>query len=331
MFTVFGVAYSYGAFLEPMAREFGTGSAATSELFSITAFLYFSLGIVSGPAVDRFGPRPVLLLGAAVIGAGLLLTSLAHQIWLAYLTYGLGVGIGAACGYVPMVAVIAGWFERRRSLASGLAVSGIGVGTLVGAPAAGLAIAALGWRGAYALLAPIAAGLLLLAALLAARPPRPAAESGFDARVLLRDPEFRRLYVAILVASISLFIVLVYLVPAAVQAGVSPLIAPLLLGCLGAASTTGRVVLGFVADRFGVVRSFQGAVAVMAAACLVWLLAPNVAVLFLFAAVYGLAYGGYIASGPGVNAELLGTRHLGGKVGFSYSAAGCRTTTARTA
>src|SRR5439155_9241477 len=112
------------------------------------------------------------LLGAAVIGAGLLLTSQVHDLWLAYVTYGLGVGIGTACGYVPMVAVVTGWFERRRSLASGLAVSGIGAGTLVGAPVAGLLIALYGWRGAYAALAPIAAGLLVVAALVAKKPPR---------------------------------------------------------------------------------------------------------------------------------------------------------------
>ena len=104
--------------------------------------------------------------------------------------------------------------------------------------------------------------------------------------------------------------------------GVAPLLAPLLIGLLGATSTTGRVVLGFVADRFGVVRSFQGAIGAMAVTCLLWLLAPNPVVLFLFAGVYGLAYGGYIASGPAVNAVLLGTEHLGAKVGFTYSAAG---------
>jgi MFS family permease len=322
MFTVFGVAYSFGAFLVPMAREFGTGSAATSELFSITAFLYFTLGLVSGPAVDRFGPRPVLLLGALVMGAGLFLTSLVHQIWLAYATYGLGVGIATACGYVPMVAVIAAWFERRRSLASGLAVSGIGVGTLVGAPAAGLAIAAFGWRGAYVALAPVAAGLLLVAAFLARRPPRSLGDGGFEARALLADAAFRRLYLTFFLTSVSLFVVLVYLVPSAGRADVPAVVAPLLIGLVGAASTAGRVVLGFVADRFGAVRSFQAAIGLMAVACVFWLLAPNAALLFLFAAVYGLAYGGYIASGPGVTAALLGTEHLGGKVGFSYSAAG---------
>jgi predicted MFS family arabinose efflux permease len=221
-----------------------------------------------------------------------------------------------------MVAVIAAWFERRRSLASGLAVSGIGVGTLVGAPAAGLLIAALGWRGAYVALAPAAAALLLVAAFLARRPPRPAADGSFDARALLADRTFRQLYLAVALTSVGLFVVLVYLVPSAGRAGVTALVAPLLIGVVGVTSTLGRVVLGFVADRFGVVPSFQGAIGAMAVACVIWLLAPNAAVLFLFAAVYGLAYGGYIASGPGVNAVLLGTEHLGGKVGFSYSAAG---------
>src|SRR5439155_3258048 len=121
---------------------------------------------------------------------------------------------------------------------------------------------------------------------------------------------------------ITLFIVLVYLVPSARRAGVPPLTAPLLIGCLGAASTAGRVVLGFVADRFGVLRTFQGAIALMAASCLLWLLAPGAPALFAFAIVFGLAYGGYIASSPAVNAELLGPERLGAKVGFSYTAAG---------
>src|SRR3990170_4017915 len=73
MAAVFGVAYSFGAFFAPMAAEFGTGSGATSFVFSVTAFCWFALGSVSGRAVDRFGPRPALLVGAlapAVPAAG---------------------------------------------------------------------------------------------------------------------------------------------------------------------------------------------------------------------------------------------------------------------
>lgn len=71
MTAVFGVAYSFGAFFAPMAAEFGVGSGATSLVFSITACCWFLLGPVSGRAVDRFGPRPVLLVGAAALAGGL--------------------------------------------------------------------------------------------------------------------------------------------------------------------------------------------------------------------------------------------------------------------
>src|SRR5665809_97427 len=75
MFVAFGIAYSYGAFLEEMRADFGVGRAAGATFFSLTSLLYFGLGGVSGAAGDRFGQRRVLLVGAAapapaVAGAG---------------------------------------------------------------------------------------------------------------------------------------------------------------------------------------------------------------------------------------------------------------------
>ena len=83
------------------------------------------------------------------MGAGLVSTSRIDHLWLSYLTYGVGVGIGVACGYAPMVAVVSGWFVRRRNTALGIAVSGIGFGTIVGAPLAAKCIPLYGWRHTY--------------------------------------------------------------------------------------------------------------------------------------------------------------------------------------
>ena len=135
MFVAFGIAYSYGAFLEEMRADFGVGRAAGATFFSLTSLLYFGLGGVSGAAGDRFGQRRVLLVGAAAFGLGLVATARAGSIGVALLAYGLGVGIGVACAYVPMVALVGAWFERRRTLALGVAVAGIGVGTLAIPPA----------------------------------------------------------------------------------------------------------------------------------------------------------------------------------------------------
>jgi len=322
MVAVFGVAYSFGAFFAPMAAEFGTGSGATSLVFSITACCWFLLGSVSGRAVDRVGPRPVLLIGAVALAGGLLATSAAQQLWVGYLGYGLGVGVAVACGYVPMVAVVSGWFERRRALAVGVAVAGIGVGTLAGAPLAATLIAEYGWRRAHLLLALGGSVLLVVAAVAARRPPRSVGEEPWALRDVVRTREFRAMYVATLLASIALFVPFVYLPTAALANGVSPVAAAALIGVIGVASVVGRLVIGALADRVGRVRTFQASFAVLAASFLIWLVGGSWPWLSAFAVVLGTGYGGWIALQPTVLAQLFGTRGLGGLVGLVYTAAG---------
>ena len=322
MVAVFGVAYSFGAFFAPMAAEFRTGSGATSLVFSITACCWFLLGSVSGRAVDRVGPRPVLLIGAVALAGGLLSTSAAQQLWVGYLGYGLGVGVAVACGYVPMVAVVSGWFERRRALAVGVAVAGIGVGTLAGAPLAATLIAEYGWRRAHLLLALGGSVLLVVAAFAARRPPRPVGEEPWALRDVVRTREFRAMYVATFLASIALFVPFVYLPTAALANGVSPVAAAALIGVIGVASVVGRLVIGALADRVGRVRTFQASFAVLAASFLIWLVGGSWPWLSAFAVVLGTGYGGWIALQPTLLAQLFGTRGLGGLVGLVYTAAG---------
>src|SRR6185295_15679359 len=80
---------------------------------------------------------------------GLALAALAHDLAQVYVAYGLGVGLGVGCSYVPALGAVQRWFVRRRGFASGLAVSGIGVGTLVMPPLAAVLIRDVGWRHAY--------------------------------------------------------------------------------------------------------------------------------------------------------------------------------------
>lgn len=320
MFTVFGVAYSFGVFFDPMAREFGSGRAAAAAVFALTGFVYFSLGVVSGPVVDRVGPRRVLVVGAIAMSSGLLLTSRVHTLWAGYLTYGIGVGIGVACGHVPMVAVVGGWFERRRTFALGLAVAGIGTGTLVGGPLAGALISRYGWRTTYVIFG-VASGILLLAcAGAAAKPPVPAG-GALRLSQSVRTPQFRTMYLAMVVMGMPLFHVLVFLAPFARSEGIGGGGAGLLIGIVGAASVVGRLGLGAIGGRFGSIRMFKVSFAIMALSYPIWLLGSSYAALVLFAVTMGVRYGGYIALSPAVAAELWGVAGLGGTVGALYTAA----------
>src|SRR5581483_10005158 len=194
-FTLFGVAYSFGAFFKPMAAEFGATREATSAIFAITSCLYFLLGPLTGYLTDRFGPRPVVATGAIVMGTGLFLTSRIPALWYAYVSYGLGVGIGVSCCYVPLLAVVAGWFYRRRNTALGVAVSGIGAGTLAIPPVSGELIEHIGWRNSYAVLGAATTVLLMVCAALSKRPPAgPQHIARPQIRRFIREPNFSALY-----------------------------------------------------------------------------------------------------------------------------------------
>jgi MFS family permease len=319
-FTLFGVAYSFGAFFKPMAQEFGATREATSAIFSITGALYFALSPLTGYLSDRFGPQPVVAAGALATGGGVILTAFIPHLWFAYFTYSLGVGIGVSCCYVPSVAMIAGWFDRRRNTALGLAVAGIGAGTLTIPPLSGELIVHLGWRRAYMILGVAAAALLMLCAALSKRPPagpQHVARPRFGD--FIRERNFIVLYVSSALANVATAIPFVFLPVYAREHGISEVAAAALISFIGLTSMLGRVGLGTLADRVGLIRLYQAAVLALGLSYFIWLAAHGYAMLVLFALAMGASYGGYVALNPSVVAELFGVAGMGVVLGTLYT------------
>jgi MFS family permease len=324
MFICFGVVYSFGAFFDPMSLEFGTSSSATSAIFSITTFIFFTGGIFSGMAADRYGPRPVLISGGLAMGAGLYLTSLADSIWVGYVTYGLGVGMGVACGYVPMVAVVGAWFERRRAAALGVAVTGVGLGTLVAAPLAAALIDQYGWRQTYVLFGLCSLAGLILCGCLTPCPPVPAGQqSGLRLSKLVKLPMFGYMYFACFFISLALFVPFVFLVSYARARGIDEVAAASLIGIIGGASIGGRLGFGALGDSFSRIHLYQSTFMIVALSFLVWLFSSHSFMLLMaYAVLLGAGYGGFIALSPAVAAEIFGLLGLGTILGAIYTAAG---------
>ncbi len=323
MFAVFGVGYSFGAFFESMSEEFDAGNGATALVFSITIALSFLLAPLTGSLADRFGPRPVLWIGAGSLFVGLLATSATPSLVLGYVTYGAGVGLAIACGYVPMVATVGGWFERRRSMAMGIAVAGIGLGTLVGSPLSARLIAATSWRTTFVIYAFGGGALLLLASVPAAFGPaaQPSARRR-PLRELMALRDFRLLYVSMLAVTMGLFVPFVFLVKYAEDRGVNAVTAAGLVGLIGGSSVIGRLALGSLADRFGAMSLFGWSIATMTGSHLIWLVAGDrLWAMVVYAVVLGLGYGGFIALSPAVVAARFGLEGLGGILGTLYTSA----------
>ncbi|WP_175750188.1 MFS transporter [Burkholderia pyrrocinia] len=345
-FVGFGSAYTFSAFVESLQRDFAASRGQISLVFSLAGFLYFGFGIVSGPLADRFGSRRLAVAGMLLTGAGLAAAGAAHTLLQVYFAYGLGVGLGVGCAYVPAVGAVQRWFVRRRGFASGLAVAGIGVGTLAMPPLASVLIAHVGWRGAYFTLAAIAVVLGAGMSLLIENDPRgrgllpdgdaasdggrntgasgagaaaTTVHAGATVREAVTSRPFASLYAACLVCSFGVFVPFVHLVPYALDHGVAPSTAVLLLGAIGVGSTAGRFFLGGLADRFGRRASLLAMFAGMTVALVAWAGAGTVATLAAFALVFGVFYGGWVAVLPAVVMDYFGGRNVSAIIGILYT------------
>jgi MFS family permease len=334
--VAFGVSYSFGAFFDSLEREFSASRASVSFAFSLGLSLSFLLGVVGGRAGDRFGPQPVILGGLAILALGTFCASRASSLSWVYVTYGAGIGLGLGLSYVPALGAVQRWFVRRRGLASGLTVAGIGVGTLAVPPLAAVLIDAFGWRDALAILG---AGAFLIGAAAAryiagdpARrgltpdgdPPacssaRAAPPHGIRIREAVGSMPFLRLYLAQFCLCLGVFIPFVHLVPYAEDAGLGRAAGITGVGLLGLGSTVGRFAMGGLADRLGRRRTLVLLFVGIAASFGLWHMAREVWGLGVFALVFGICYGGYVALVPALIADFFAGPDVGAIIGAQYT------------
>jgi MFS family permease len=341
-FVGFGCVYSFTAFIESLERDFGASRGAVSAVFSIAAFIYFGLGSVSGPLADRFGSRRLVVAGMILVGLSMAAAGAAQNLAEIYAAYGLGMGVGVGLAYVPAMGATQRWFLRHRALASGLASSGIGAGTLAVPLVAALLIVHLGWREAYLVLgiaaALIGAGMALLIendprgrGLApdgdAARPDREAVQPASGAAIAdaVRSRPFILLYAACLACAFGVFVPFVHLAPYAMDHGIARSSAVLLVSAIGVGSTVGRFFLGGLADRFGREASLMATFLGMALALVIWLVSTSFWPLALFGLVFGTAYGGWVGLLPAVVMDYFGGRNVSGIIGILYTSAGIGT------
>jgi predicted MFS family arabinose efflux permease len=269
-------------------------------------------------------------------GVGLAAGSAARSLAEVYAAYGLGIGLGVGCSYVPALGAVQRWFVKRRGFASGLAVSGIGVGTLVMPPLAVFFIDALGWRGAWLVLAGFAVVIGGGMACLIENDPSgrglyldgdPVESGSLSARSTaemplgeaLRSRRFIGLYMACLVCSFAVFVPFVHLVPYAEDHGIARSSAPLLLGMIGVGSTGGRFLFGGLADRIGRAAALPAMHAGMALTLMIWAFATSLWPLAVFAMAYGVFYGAWVALLPAIVMDWFGGRNVSGLIGILYT------------
>ena len=131
MMSISSPQYVWTLFVAPFQAATGATLPAIQITFSVLIVLQTWLAPLQGWLVDRFGPKFLIALGAALTGLGFVLSAQATTVWMLYLTYGALCGFGTGIVYIGIIGLMVKWFPDRRGFAVGLAAAGYGFGAIV--------------------------------------------------------------------------------------------------------------------------------------------------------------------------------------------------------
>ncbi|MBT8369265.1 MAG: MFS transporter [Deltaproteobacteria bacterium] len=320
-----GAMFAYGVFFKELQNEFGWSRATISGASSLAFFIMGAVGILAGRLNDRIGPRVLIVVSAGFLGIGYLLMSRMQAPWQLYLLYGVMAGIGFSTHDVITLSTVARWFIKRRGLMSGIVKVGTGSGQLLGPMIATMLLALFGWRNSSLIIGAVILVALVAVAQLMRRDPQGmgllpdddseaangtasvVAEPGFSLKEAVLMKQFWTLCVAEFAVLCCLLTVIVHIVPYARDLGLSPTTAAGVLSMIGGVSILGRIVMGAANDRIGGKHSLIICLIVLFCGFIVLQLAAEAWMLFLFAAIYGFAHGGFFTVVSPMVAELFGT------------------------
>ncbi|MEO8662872.1 MAG: MFS transporter, partial [Bryobacteraceae bacterium] len=321
------LVYTFGIFLKPVALEFHWGREAISLAFGIAALSVAACSPFIGHLLDKYGARRVILPCLTVFGCAFAsLSFLTPHLWHLYAVF-LVLGIvGNGTAMLAYSRAVTTWFVKRRGMALAVLMSGGAVGSMVLPPLAQTLIDHLGWRGAVFSLGAmvLVLGLPVSAWFVKERPLAPGRERSETAGTTvgegLRSRAFWILVVVLFLASISQNGAITHLSAMLTDRGIPASGAAIALSAMGAASLVGRLVTGWLIDRFFAARvSF----CLLAGAALgVYLLstAHTLAVGVVGSALIGLGMGGEADVTPYLLSRYFGLRSFSTLYGLTWTA-----------
>ena len=328
-----GTLFTLGVFLRPIEDSMGWSRSGIGAIGLFNWIVMGAGGVVSGFVSDRLGTRRVVVVGAVLLGLGLVLSSYVQQVWQLYVTFGLLVGAGVSAFYVPLTVLAIKWFEGRRGMAAAVVSAGNGLGILALAPLSRWLINEFDWRVAFLVLGNLAWVVVLPTALLL-RPPaggQPEGRLPFTSSSLPNagaqkwpphspsggqpSPWATWPFWAIALTHFCCCAAhsgpLFHLVSHAMDQGVARMAAAGILGASGLTSIFGRIGTGMVADRVGAKRTLLSALSLQATLIFLYLFAGTESALWTLSLAFGVAYGGAMPLYAVVTREYFGERILG--------------------
>ncbi|KAL2845476.1 MFS general substrate transporter [Aspergillus pseudoustus] len=294
---------------------------AISWITSVETGMMYLGTPVYGKIYDSHGPKPLLVWGTCAHIFGLMMASLGTEYYQILLAQSICSAMGAAALFSAGTGPIGSWFLRNRALAFGVVASGSSLsGCLIPIIVAQL-LPRIGFPWTMRICAFIFLALLCIPLIVLEPRIRPKPQP-WEFRAFLKplhEPAFLVTTLGLAVFSWGMFIPFNFLVLEAQSRGMRPALATYQISILNAASIFGRIIPGWLGDRFGrfnIAILCTGLSAILALA--LWIPATTNATTIVFAALFGFTSGTFVSITPALIQQLSGVHNVGVRTGTSF-------------
>jgi OFA family oxalate/formate antiporter-like MFS transporter len=265
---VLGLIYAWSIFATPIGTQYSAYRGLLPQVFQVSMFAFCVSALFGAQLIKRTSTRLTIIVAAALLGAGFVLTAYgaALGVWALFVFYGICAASGCGIAYNAIISLVNPWFPDRIGLCSGVMMMGFGVSSLVFGSLANVMFGIMDWTAVFVIIAIV--GVIVMVALSLVVRPAPAdiaVRLGLSgAAFAAKDSPTRKqsilttrvfwLYSGWATIVIACGLTLIGTAKqGAEMLGVDPGFAALLVGLVSTMNGVGRVVNGAIFDRIGLV------------------------------------------------------------------------------
>lgn len=341
------ISMALGIIIPPLTDPDG-GFGWNIVSISVAISLYYLVGAVAAPIAgwlgDRYGARLMMAAGGILFGTSMVLLGFVSHLWQFFLVFGLLLALTQSISMVPLMASISGWFRRRLGLATGILWAAGGLGTAMLAPSMGFLLERIGWQATFWSVGILGGVIILgLTLFLRNRPAdigiKPYGTTGRDPAVAVLSKSVERLRLKVFnqhmrrtrafwnlpaihgLGCAGHGIVLIFVIPFAVEQGISLTAAAVVLTLISLTSIPSRLLTPVLAEHFGSKKIMATCLFIQGVTVLILFWAQDLWAFYLFAALFGLGFGGEWTGYLVINRQYFGNGPMGTCYGWQMTGA----------
>jgi len=341
------ISLAEGIMVAPLIDPDGDFGWNIRLISGIIAFQYL-IGAISAPITgwlgDRYGPRRLMVACGLLFGGGMLFLGVVSELWQLFLAFGCILALTTSIAFVTLQAAVGPWFKRRLGLAIGITQAAGGVGAAILAPVIGGLLETVGWRTTFWSIGIVGGGILLVIAIFFRNYPSDMGLKAYGTReddppVVVREPAMEELRLKVFnqaqrrtrafwnlplvhfLGCAGMGVILVYIVPIAVDQGFSLTTGAVILTIISLVSIVGRFITPVLAELYGPRNIMSASLAIQGLSVLILFVSQDLLAFYVFAAVFGLGFGGEWTGYLVINRRYFGDGPMGTCYGWQMSGA----------